>query len=86
MGNANLGRYVVQKAEGVGGKPIPEDEPCIVIRGQDVLASVMLELYLLMYARFEAPDFEVIAELTEHQSRLHEWQEQHLTSLKLADR
>ena len=35
---ARQARYAVQKAPGIGGAPIPDDEPCIVIRAQDRLA------------------------------------------------
>lgn len=39
-------RYFVVKAPGVGGPQIPPDEPVLVIRAQDVLASTMLSVYI----------------------------------------
>ena len=50
-------RYVVRKAEGIGGDPIPDDEPCFVVRGQDVLAPALLgEKDILRYR--EAPGYD----------------------------
>ena len=86
---ARQARYVVQKAPGVGGTPIAEDEPCIVIRAQDKLALASIDYYLTLYATIteavgspSAPD--VIAELYQHRHAIEEWQRTHPT--KLADR
>jgi hypothetical protein len=78
-------RYLVQKAEGVTGNPIPEDEPCIVIRGQDRLALTMLDSYITYYSKYcPAPDKAVVAELWDHRRTLVEWQTEHRP--KWADR
>lgn len=37
-------RYLVTKAPGVDGPPIPENAPCLVIREQDRLAAVELDV------------------------------------------
>ena len=84
MAYAAAGRYVVQKAEGVGGNPIPEDEPCIVIRGQDILADRVLRDYLVNYCKFDNADPSVIAELRYLRTRVKDWQRIH--GYKVADR
>lgn len=77
-------RYVVQKASGVDGPPIPVDEPCIVVRGQDLLALEMLDHYLELYAEIEGRDPAVWAELMLHRAAIVEWQQEH--GSKVADR
>jgi hypothetical protein len=83
------GRYIVQKAPGVGGEPIPEDEPCVVIRGQDILAPVMLKIYQDLYlslAPYGAVDGRVIDDVDNHGDRLRDWQMEHPGKIKWADR
>lgn len=77
-------RYVVQKASGVDGPPIPDDEPVLVIRAQDRLAARMMRLYIDLYTLL--PDYgdDVVDELNEHLDALVEWQMEHPT--KTADR
>ena len=70
-------RYVVRKADGIGGAPIPEDEPCIVIRGQDRLALRMMDHYLAHYATVPLPDSTVLDELRQHRDAIVAWQEEH---------
>lgn len=77
-------RYKVTKAEGIDGPPIPDDEPCLVIRAQDVLCARMLLIYLESYAALPEHDPQVLAELARHYAAVHEWQAEHPT--KLADR
>lgn len=80
-------RYVVQKAPGVDGAPIPPDEPCIVIRAQDKLALAAIDSYLALYgAVFSVGlgDLRVIEELEAHRDAISEWQAHHPT--KIADR
>lgn len=81
-------RYVVQKAPDVGGDPIPEDEYPLVIRVQDKLAPQVLDFYMREYCGYAlpAPDPGVIAELTEHQRHVHDWQAAHPDKVKWADR
>jgi hypothetical protein len=81
-------RYLVRKAPGVGGNPIPHDEPVIVIRGQDALAVLMLDLYVLLYMdtyRTRA-DRDVINELAQHRAHLVDWQHANVDKVKRADR
>jgi hypothetical protein len=77
-------RYSVQKAAGVGGAPIPGDEPCLVIRAQDVLAGLMLEEYIVHYTTLRGHDPEVLLELRAHRFALINWQLEHPP--KVADR
>ena len=83
-------RYVVQKAPGIGGDPIPADEPCIVIRAQDKLALSVIDQYLALYRAICAYSVIpgagslVIEELEQHRAAIEEWQRDHPT--KFADR
>ena len=87
---ARQARYVVQKAPGVGGNPIPEDEPCIEIRAQDKLALGVIDHYLAIYraicshSAIPGAGSEVIEELEQHREAIEEWQREHPT--KFADR
>jgi hypothetical protein len=79
-------RYIVEKNNHVPGAPIPEDEPCLVIRGQDLLAPFMLQQYIDNYSQFTEADDAVIADLREHLGILLEWQMDNGDKVKLADR
>lgn len=79
-----MARYVVEKAPGVDGAPIPEDEPCLVIRAQDVLAVRMMRLYIDFYTLLDDHQEDVVEELNDHLDRLVYWQLEHPT--KTADR
>lgn len=83
-GDRVMARYLVRKAPGVDGPPIPEDEPCLVIRAQDVLAVRMMRLYVDMYTLLGDYDEQVVEELNDHLDRLVEWSMEHST--KTADR
>lgn len=77
-------RYSVEKHPDVGGDPIPTDEPCIVIRGQDRLALSVLDFYLAMYRTYPGFDPRVVVELESHREDLILWQIDNPP--KLADR
>jgi hypothetical protein len=77
-------RYRVQKAEGIGGAPIIEDEPVLVIRAQDVLARPMLREYIRRYLNLMPSDAAVVVELAHQLDALDKWQQLHRT--KVADR
>jgi hypothetical protein len=65
---------------------IPDDEPVLLIRGQDVLALVMLDLYIGHYAvlvGMEGADERVLDLLREQRARLIAWQDVH--EPKIAD-
>lgn len=79
-------RYVVRKAEGIGGDPIPDDEPCFVVRGQDVLAPALLGEYILRYREVPGYDPEVEAELSLLLMELGRWQASHFSTVKTADK
>lgn len=83
---SSMSRYIVEKNPEVGGSSIPEDEPCIVIRGQDILAIPMLKLYIEFYKVSDHVDYMVIKELYEHLGRLNAWQEYNAGIIKWADR
>lgn len=81
-------RYRVTKAPHVGGPPIPDDEPCLVIRAQDPLAAYVLNAYLTAYrARYGAKrDLGVDRDLQAHADTLNAWQAAHPDRVKMADR
>lgn len=79
-------RYLIQKAPGVEGPPIPSDEPCLVIRGQDMLAPLMMSTYIERYKAMPGHDATVISELLSHLEQLILWQEAHPEKVKRADR
>ena len=85
-------RYLVQKAPGIGGPPIPEDEPCLVIRGQDILAPEILFDYIQKYEKEYGKDRTaprarpVSVECLPHLAVLIEWQGDHPDKVKMADR
>lgn len=81
---ARVARYIVKKAPHVGGNPIPEDEPCLVVRAQDKLAVDVLRYYIDEYNEEIDADPKVIEELEEHLNHLILWQMSHPT--KIADR
>lgn len=78
-------RFIVQKAPHVGGEPIPEDEPCIVIRAQDVLAPLFMHNYILKYSELEDASQPVIDRCNEHLHALLRWQMENGDKLKVAD-
>jgi hypothetical protein len=80
-------RYIVQKAPGVGGDPIPDDEPCLVVRGQDVLAVDMLTTYIARYNSLgHDADPEVLEEMMRNREQLIQWQKDNPEKVKVADR
>lgn len=78
-------RYIVQKAPGVEGDPIPEDEPCLVIRAQDILAVPMLQTYLA-FLTVGYYDAKVYEELEAHLDALMDWQSDNISKVKWVDR
>ena len=84
---ARQARYVVQKAPHVDGPPIPSDEPCIVIRGQDQMALPVMDFYLVHYETMLSiglGDQRVLEELLQHREAIQEWQD--ANGSKIADR
>lgn len=79
-------RYIVTKAPHVGGASIPDDEPCLVIRGQDELALKVLDYYMNTYLGSEFFDRKVYEELADHRHVLAEWRRTHRDKIKTADR
>ena len=61
-----MNKYVVTR---VDGKPIPEDEPIFVIRGQDQLAGEMVRHYIKRYQLCADATEETIDEVA---NQLHE--------------
>ena len=57
-----------------GGAPIPEDEPCLVIRGQDKVATDMINAYIMHYKhRAPNPDAETIEALRALKAEIEAW-------------
>lgn len=81
-------RYVVRKAPGVGGEPIGEDEPVLVIRAQDPLAGEMLMHYFKLYVDEFGFDCDpgVLIDMAAHLQELQRWQQANSDKLKMADR
>ena len=79
-------RYTAQKRPGIGGPPIPDDEPFLVIRAQDVLAPLFLHNYIVKYSELEGAQSEVIEELHDHLHELLRWQMENGDKVKVADR
>lgn len=79
-------RYTVTKAPNITGPQVPDDEPVLVIRAQDVLAPEMMDYYLNRYLSLPTVmrDPAVVEELQSHRQALLQWQETHPT--KVADR
>lgn len=77
-------RYVVTKAPGIDGPPIPPDEPVLVIRAQDRLAVRMMRLYIDFYTLLDDHGDDVVDEMNEHLDALVMWQLEH--PVKTADR
>lgn len=77
-------RYVVRKADHVGGAPIPIDEPVLVIRAQDVMALTMMDEYIERYEASGHAHQAVLDELRLHREALIDWQAEHRP--KWADR
>ena len=64
-----MARYVVTRSD---GKPIPEDEPCFVIRGQDAFAIRAVQEYINL--TLDVVGEEVTDELLAHCERIRKWQ------------
>lgn len=67
-----MSKYIVTRT---GGKPIPEDEPCFVIRAQDMFAPVAVACYAL--AVKNSVSAEMREEIIDHIDRIDEWQVKH---------
>lgn len=76
-------RYSVRNND-PNASPIYDDEPCLVIRGQDFLAVSMLCAYMTAYEQLPGRDVNVELELHEHLRALIFWQGRH--TVKVADR
>lgn len=86
MSDAWQPRYLVRKAPGVGGPPIPEDEPVVVIRAQDKLALALFEMYQTWYEDDPDADLLVITDLDAHKDELVRWRHENAHKIKTADR
>lgn len=67
-----MARYVVTRSD---GRPIPEDEPCFVVRGQDAFALRAIQDYINLTLDVVSP--EVTGELLAHGERIRRWQQEH---------
>ena len=62
---------------------IPEDEPVFILRGQDKLAPVMLDIYCALSANTKGADIDIRVAVTEHAGRMRNWQRER--KVKVAD-
>jgi hypothetical protein len=53
---------------------IPEDEPVFLLRGQDVLAPALLDIYVAMSRNTAGSDDNLLLAVTEHAERMRAWQ------------
>ena len=65
-----MGRYIVTRAD---GRPVPEDEPCFVIRAQDAFALRAVQEYINLTLDVVSED--VTGELLAHRERIRKWQQ-----------
>jgi hypothetical protein len=77
-------RYRVSKNYGIGGPPIENDEPILVVRAQDVLAPFIMLTYITKYKELVGFNNEIVTELQEHLGEIIKWQLDH--PVKVADR
>ena len=61
----------VQDSENI----IPEDEPVFLIRGQDIHAPIILEIYALLVSESDAPNQAIIDNTKKHAERMRQWHE-----------
>jgi hypothetical protein len=80
--------YRVRKAPGVPGKPIPADEPILVVRGQDALAiphtMAYGDRYLATYG--DKADPKVMESIQRLAFQMFLYQTEHPDRVKMADR
>ncbi len=63
----------IQDSENV----IPNDEPVFVLRGQDIFAPIILDLYATMAETSKKPDAEIVRAVREHAACMRQWQSLH---------
>jgi len=61
----------IQDSENV----IPENEPVFLLRGQDIFAPILLELYAAMIEISLEPDEDIIRNTQIHASVMRKWQD-----------
>lgn len=61
------------KVERTDGTPIPEDEPCFVVRAKDAFAPVIVKAYFDLAERNGAPQ-EFLNQVDEHLVKIQEYQ------------
>lgn len=75
-----MAKYIVTRSDGV---PIPEDEPCLVVRAQDVFAPAVLRHYMDMTR--ELVPAHVTSALERHWQRLMAWRDDNEDRIKVPD-
>ncbi len=53
---------------------IPKDEPVFLLRGQDKLAPVLLDIYVAMSRNTKGFDTNIACAVQEHAQRMRDWQ------------
>jgi hypothetical protein len=69
-------KYLVRRTDGT---PIPEDEPCFVIRAKDAFAIRAVQLYIDQVT--DVVDENMITELCTHRERIRKWQRDNETKI-----
>lgn len=62
---------------------IPQNEPVFILRGQDQLAPVILDIYVAMTKNLSGFDVNIADAVAEHTQRMRAWHENH--GCKVAD-
>lgn len=71
-------KYIVTRSDGT---PIPDDEPCFVIRAQDAFAVKAIQEYINL--TLDVVSNEMIVELLAHRETVRRWQ--HKNRIKIPD-
>ena len=77
-------RYKVERLPSRPGEPLPEDEPCFVLRGRDAFTPDIVKAYYDIAERNGAqPEF--LASVDANLARIQEWQWQNAHKVKYPD-
>lgn len=75
-----MAKYVVSRSDGT---PVPEDEPCFVIRAQDMFSAKIVQMYIGLVEHLV--DDDMVEELVAHFMRIKEWQRENKDKIKIPD-
>jgi hypothetical protein len=78
--SGRVAKYQVRRSDGT---PIPDDEPCFVIRGKDVFAVAVMNFYYSL--AHGTADPQLMHDLDQHLFALREWRRRHREQIKIPD-